>query len=133
MNLERSSLSFFQACKLRGPAGAGGVGPRALVPLRERGVDGFIGEPLLLHPCQRLLGGKGNEELAASRGNFVSPFVPWDTLEKAVLAFPNHKVLAGFLVEDSCSFFPATCGKAYYDLVTIENRTLEIGQDTVKK
>jgi hypothetical protein len=28
---------------------------------------------------------------------------------------------------------PSTCGKAYYDLVTIENRTLEIWQDTVKK
>ena len=48
-------------------------------------------------------------------------------------AFPNHRMLAGFLVEDSCGFLPTTCGKAYYDLVTIENRTLEIWQDTVKK
>lgn len=64
----------------------------------------------------------------------VFPFSPWDTLEAAVVAaFPNHKVLAGFLVDDSCSFFPAACGKAHYDLVTIENRTLEIWQDTVKK
>jgi hypothetical protein len=64
----------------------------------------------------------------------VFPFVPWETLEAAVTtAFPNHKVLAGFLVEDSCSFFPAACGKAYYDLVTVENRTLEIWQDTVRK
>lgn len=61
------------------------------------------------------------------------PFVTWDTLKAAVTAaFPNHKVLAGFLVDDSCSFLAATCGKAYYDLVTIENRTLEIWQDTVK-
>jgi hypothetical protein len=64
----------------------------------------------------------------------VFPFVPWDTLEAAVMAVaPNHKVFAGFLVDDSCSFSPAACGKAYYDLVTIENRTLEIWQDTVKK
>lgn len=64
----------------------------------------------------------------------VFPFVTWDALETALSAtFPTHKILAGFLVDDSCSFFPASCGKAYYDLVTIENRTLEIWQDTVKR
>jgi hypothetical protein len=64
----------------------------------------------------------------------VFPFSPWDTLEAAITAqFPNHKILAGFLVDDSCSFFPASCGKAYYDLLTIENRTLEIHQDTIKQ
>jgi len=63
----------------------------------------------------------------------VFPFTPWKTFAAAVTAaFPNHKVTAGFLVDDSCSFFPAACGKAYYDLVTIENRTLEIWQDTVR-
>jgi hypothetical protein len=57
----------------------------------------------------------------------------WETVEGAITtAFPNHKILAGFLVDDSCSFHPAACGKAYYDLVTVENRTLEIWQDTVK-
>ena len=61
------------------------------------------------------------------------PFAQWHTLETAVTTlFPNHKILAGFLVDDSCSFFEASCGKAYYDLLTIENRTLEIHQDTVK-
>ena len=64
----------------------------------------------------------------------VFPFVPWETIEATVSAtFPNHRVIAGFLVDDSCSFFPAACGKAHYDLVTIENRTLEIWQDTVQK
>lgn len=64
----------------------------------------------------------------------VFPFTPWDAFATLVTtAFPNHKVLAGFLVDDSCSFSPATCGKAYYDLLTIENRTLEIWQDAVKK
>ena len=64
----------------------------------------------------------------------VFPFVSWETLENAIVAtFPNHRITAGFLVDDSCSFFPAACGKAHYDLVTIENRTLEIWQDTVKK
>jgi hypothetical protein len=64
----------------------------------------------------------------------VFPYRPWEAVEAGIVAaFPNHKVTAGFLVDDSCSFFPAACGKAYYDLVTVENRTLEIWQDTVKK
>lgn len=57
---------------------------------------------------------------------------PW----QAVVAFfntqyPNHKVLSGGVYDDSCSFAPLGCGKAYYDLVTVENRTLENRQDTV--
>ena len=63
----------------------------------------------------------------------VFPFSMWDTLETAVTTlFPDHRVFAGFLVDDSCSFHPPACGKAYYDLVTIENRTLENDQDTVR-
>jgi len=54
----------------------------------------------------------------------------------AVLAmtttYPNHKVRSGSLVDDSCSFAPTSCGKAYYDLFTFENRTLEQDEDTVK-
>jgi hypothetical protein len=45
--------------------------------------------------------------------------------------FPNHKVLTGSLVDDSCGGNPMACGQAYYDLLTIENRTLENRQDTV--
>ena len=64
----------------------------------------------------------------------VFPFTPWKAFATAVTtAFPNHRVTAGFLVDDSCSFDPTTCGKAYYDLVTVENRTLEIWHDTVRK
>lgn len=64
----------------------------------------------------------------------VFPFSPWEVLETAIVTqFPNHKVLAGFLVDDSCSFHLPACGKAHYDLVTIENRTLEIWQDAVRK
>ena len=65
----------------------------------------------------------------------VFPYYQWDVLAAAITtAFPNHKVRAGFLIDgDSCSFSPAACGKAYYDLFTLENRTLEIWQDTVKK
>jgi hypothetical protein len=52
-----------------------------------------------------------------------------------VLAFfslmPGHQVLTGALVDDSCSFAASSCGQAYYDLVTIENRTLENRLDTV--
>lgn len=46
--------------------------------------------------------------------------------------FPNHVVLSGGIYDDSCSFDAASCGKAYYDLVTVENRTLENRQDTVQ-
>jgi hypothetical protein len=46
--------------------------------------------------------------------------------------YPNHKVLSGGLYDDSCSFASTACGKAYYDLLTIENRTLENRQDTVQ-
>lgn len=57
----------------------------------------------------------------------------WQTAVAAInTAFPNHKVLSGSLVDDSCSFSPASCGKAYYDLFTFENRTLEQDEDTVK-
>jgi hypothetical protein len=60
------------------------------------------------------------------------PFNTWDTLEAETnAAFADHRVFAGFLVDDSCSFFPASCGTAHYDLVTVENRTLENDQDTV--
>jgi len=47
-------------------------------------------------------------------------------------AHPNHRVLSGSLVDDSCSFSAASCGQAYYDLFTFENRTLEQDEDTVK-
>ena len=57
----------------------------------------------------------------------------WQTAVTAITtAFPNHKVLSGSLVDDSCSFFAPSCGQAYYDLFTFENRTLEQDQDTVK-
>jgi hypothetical protein len=56
----------------------------------------------------------------------------WSTAVTAMnTAFPNHKVLSGSLVDDSCSFSAPSCGQAYYDLLTIENRTLEGRQDTV--
>jgi len=56
----------------------------------------------------------------------------WQTAVTAMTtAFPNHKVLSGALVDDSCSFNTPSCGQAYYDLFTFENRTLEQDQDTV--
>ncbi len=45
--------------------------------------------------------------------------------------YPNHRVVSGSLVDDSCSFQGPSCGAAYYDVVTVENRTLENRQDTV--
>lgn len=56
----------------------------------------------------------------------------WTTAVAAITStHPNHKVLTGSLVDDSCSFNAPSCGQAYYDLLTIENRTLENRQDTV--
>src|SRR5205814_4141584 len=49
--------------------------------------------------------------VATTLGIPTYPYSPWETMETAVTtAFPNHKVLSGFLVDDSCSFFPAACG-----------------------
>jgi hypothetical protein len=56
----------------------------------------------------------------------------WPTAVAAINTFPNHKVLSGSLVDDSCSFSMPSCGQAYYDLFTFENRTLEQDQDTVR-
>jgi hypothetical protein len=56
----------------------------------------------------------------------------WDQAEAFVTTtYPNHRVISGSLTDDSCSFAPTSCGQAYYDLVTVENRTLENDQDTV--
>lgn len=57
----------------------------------------------------------------------------WDMAESFISAtYPNHRVIYGSLVDDSCSFASTSCGQAYYDLFTYENRTLEQDQDTVK-
>jgi hypothetical protein len=45
---------------------------------------------------------------------------------------PNHVVLSGGVYDDSCSFAALSCGTSFYDLVTVENRTLENKQDTVQ-
>jgi hypothetical protein len=47
-------------------------------------------------------------------------------------AYPKHLVLSGGVYDDSCGFAITACGKAYYDLLTVENRTLENRQDTVQ-
>lgn len=58
----------------------------------------------------------------------------WDQAERFVTSdFPSHRVLSASLVDDSCSFAQSACGQAHYDLVTIENRTLDNRQDAVKK
>jgi hypothetical protein len=44
--------------------------------------------------------------------------------------YPNHRVIAGGLVDDTFGG-PGQTGRAHYDLVTVENRTLENRQDTV--
>lgn len=56
----------------------------------------------------------------------------WTQVVAAFAAFPNNRVLSGGVYDDSCSFDALACGKAYYDLVTVENRTLTNRQDTVQ-
>jgi hypothetical protein len=56
----------------------------------------------------------------------------WDELEMRITAlFPFHQVVAGGLIDDTFGA-PGQTGTAHYDLITIENRTLENDQDTVK-
>lgn len=59
------------------------------------------------------------------------PYFTWNELIAAVNAdFPNHRILAGFLIEDSQSFFPADRGCAYYDLLSIGPHPLSDHSDT---
>lgn len=57
----------------------------------------------------------------------------WEDVERFFAAHPDHRVLSGSLVDDSCSFAPKACGEAYYDILTVENRTFENRQDAVEK
>lgn len=64
---------------------------------------------------------------------FGGPYAnTWAQVVAFFAAYPNHQVLSGGVYDDSCSFDPLSCGKAYYDLLTVENRTLENRQDTVQ-
>jgi len=59
------------------------------------------------------------------------PYFTWTELITAVNAdFPNHRILAGFLVEDSQSFTPGDQGCAYYDLLSIGPHPLSDHSDT---
>jgi hypothetical protein len=81
----------------------------------------------------------------AGSGAFCTAANPMLCTWRQVVAFfdavhPNHQVLSGGVFDDSCSvslsftptFAPLSCGTAFYDLITIENRTLENRQDTVQ-
>lgn len=57
----------------------------------------------------------------------------WDEAEAIISGvFPNHQILSGALLDDSGGFAPGASGEAFYDLFTMENRTLEQDQDTVR-
>jgi hypothetical protein len=56
----------------------------------------------------------------------------WSQVVTFFGTLPNHVVLSGGVFDDSCRFATASCGKAFYGLLTIENRTLENRQDTVQ-
>lgn len=56
----------------------------------------------------------------------------WAEVVAVFATLPNSQVLSGGVYDDSCSFDLLACGKAYYDLLTVENRTLTNKQDTVQ-
>ena len=61
-------------------------------------------------------------------------YLPWKQFAAAIATLASHQVMAGMLLDgESCSFAAGGCGKSYYDLLTIENRTLEVWQDAVRK
>lgn len=57
--------------------------------------------------------------------------LPWDAFESFVMAFPNHRVETGALVDDTFGG-PGQTGTAFYDIVAIGNRTLDNWEDTTK-
>lgn len=63
---------------------------------------------------------------------FGGGYTNWAGVVAFFNAYPNHVVLSGGVYDDSCSFAALSCGKAYYDLLTVENRTLENRQDTAQ-
>ena len=47
--------------------------------------------------------------------------------------YPNHKVVNGVLVDDSCGFFAAACGRVFFDNVVIGNQTINDHSDTARR
>lgn len=118
-----------------------------------RNAFGYVGHGAFGTGC--ITGMWDTVDMANLEGNFADPVpVPrWDLSQflasghpaaacdmtctwAQVVAFfatlPNNVVLSGGVYDDSCGFDAAACGKAYYDLLTVENRTLENRQDTVQ-
>jgi len=55
----------------------------------------------------------------------------WDQMEIFInTRCPNHQVVNGVLVDDSCSFFPGDCGVVYFDNLVIGDQTLNDHKDT---
>ncbi|HLJ50075.1 MAG TPA: hypothetical protein VKU01_28870 [Bryobacteraceae bacterium] len=49
----------------------------------------------------------------------------WSQVVTYFSQFPNHRVLQLVLADDSCSFAATSCGTAYYDVITMGDRTLD--------
>ena len=59
-----------------------------------------------------------------------SGYIPWPVFKALLTAlFPNHRVCAGALVDDS-GWFPAAAGIAYYDLISLGRATWHNREDT---
>ena len=67
-------------------------------------------------------------DLTQGGGTFTNT---WDDMEVFInTRCPNHQVVNGVLVDDSCSFFAADCGAVYFDNLVIGDQTLDDHKDT---
>lgn len=58
----------------------------------------------------------------------------WDEMVAFLqITFPQHKVVNGVLVDDSCGFALTTCGKVFFDNVVIGNRSINDHGDTARQ
>lgn len=66
-------------------------------------------------------------DLTQFGGSFTNT---WEEMELFFQTnFPQHQVVNGVLVDDSCGFAPTACGKVYFDNVVIGNRSINDRSD----
>lgn len=88
----------------------------------------FTGCPLGAWQFEDLTDGELEWDLTQFGGPFYNS---WSDVEAFFAAFPNHKVLRGSIVDDTFPGSGAGAGVAFYDLVTIGDRTLDDRTDTL--
>lgn len=88
----------------------------------------FAGCPSGVWQFEDLTDGELEWDLTQFGGAFYNS---WADVEAFFAGFPSHKVLRGTLVDDTFPGSLAGTGVAYYDIVTIGDRTLDDRTDTL--